>query len=132
MGGNGYPGIIGVDGPYDAQYHGDDSGHAEAEHHGGEDELVPSGSVELEDGHVGCSADHEEDEKDGAYWDIDADCRQAAKASGGSWIGRMQGHFVHGRSLRGETLAASAANYQSIGKTHLSGVDHCGRHDERM
>ena len=33
VGRDGYPDIVGVDGPYDAQNHGDQSRHAEAEHH---------------------------------------------------------------------------------------------------
>ena len=55
--------------------------------------------VDLEDGHVGGSANDEEDEKDGRYWDIDADCRQATEGSGSGRIRRMQVHFTHGCSL---------------------------------
>lgn len=60
---------------------------------------MTSGSVALEDGHVGCSADHEEAEKDGADWDIKADRRYTAKRCGGTGIGRMEGHSIQGRSL---------------------------------
>ena len=63
-----------VDGPNDAHDHGDDSRHAEAEHHAGDDEDMTSSSVDLEYGHVGDGADEEEDEKDGAYWDIKTNC----------------------------------------------------------
>ena len=35
---------------------------------------MTSGSVDLEDGHVGGSTKHEQKEKDGAYWDVDVDC----------------------------------------------------------
>ena len=65
---------MGVNGPYNAQYHGDKPGHAEAEHHPGNDEFVSSMAVDLEDSHMRCSADHEEYQKNGTYGDINADC----------------------------------------------------------
>lgn len=57
-------------------------------------------SVELQNGHVRGSADHEEDEKDGAYWDINADCRDTAEGRVGTWVGSMKIGCGHGGSLR--------------------------------
>lgn len=51
---------------------------------------------------MGYSTDDVEGEKDGAYWDIDANCGYASKGSGGSWIGRMQSLFTHGGNLVGD------------------------------
>ena len=90
---------------------------------------MTSGSVDLKDGHVGRSADHEEDEKDGAYWDIDTDCRYATKRCGGGGIRRMEGH---GGSL-GEVLVKHDWREDSSdhGQADLSSLKHCGRYDER-
>lgn len=122
VGGNGYMDIFGVDSPYDAQSHGDNPGHAEAEQGAGDDELVSSCSVDLEDGHMGCGADHEKDEKDGTYWDIEADCRYAAEGCGGRGVRRMEVHFIHRGSLRKRVVsrvsffcAFSAVDYVDSG-----------------
>ena len=74
VGRQGHSHIKGTGGPYDAHYQGGDSCHAEAEHHARYDEAMSSFLVDLEDGHVGCRADDEEGEEDGAYWNVDTDC----------------------------------------------------------
>ena len=90
---------MGVDGPHNAKYRRRNSGHAEPEQHAGDEKFVSSGHVDSENRHVGCSADHEEDEKNGAYGHIKTDCWQAAEGCGGSWVGRMHGHSTHSGSL---------------------------------
>ena len=57
--------------------------------------------VFLEDEHVGGSADDEEDEEDGAYWNVHIDCGQASEGSSLGRIGRMEGLFAHGDKSMG-------------------------------
>ena len=51
---------------------------------------------------MGDGADDEEDEEDGAYWDVDADCGQTSKASILGWVGSFEVLFVHGDSWMGK------------------------------
>lgn len=53
VGGDGEAHVMLMRGPDDAQDEGDDAGHGEAEQGAGDDELVLSSQVDLEDGHVG-------------------------------------------------------------------------------
>lgn len=60
-------------GPDDSHHAGGDSGHTETKHHSGHDEFMSPPHVQLENGHVGDGAEHEEKEKDGGDWDIEVD-----------------------------------------------------------
>lgn len=75
---NGNPYVIWVTGPCDAHGIRDETGHAEAECHGGGDEFVAAAVVALEEGHVGYSRGEEEEEEDGADGDVEVFCWTAA------------------------------------------------------
>lgn len=51
--------------------HGGDSGHAETKDKRRHDKLLLSSQVDLENGHVGCSAQDEQSQKDGTNWIIE-------------------------------------------------------------
>ena len=51
---------------------------------------------------MGGSADDEEDEEDGAYWDVNIDCGQTSEGSSLSWVGRVEGLFAHGDKSMGK------------------------------
>ena len=53
---------------------------------------------------MGGSADDVEDEEDGAYWDVDADCGQTAEASILGWVGSFEVLFAHGDNWMGRVL----------------------------
>ena len=59
--------------------------------------------VGLEDGHVGGSANDEEDEEDGTYWDVNTDCGQASEGSSLGWVGSMEGLLAHGDKSIGKS-----------------------------
>lgn len=79
LGGDGDLDVGRAGGPDDAGGHGNDAGHAEAEEQAGEEELVVVPAVDLEDGHVEGGAGDEEDEEDGADWDVEGDGGEAAE-----------------------------------------------------
>lgn len=94
-GGDGDGHVGRITAPDDTHDAGDDTGHAEAEHHGGHDEFVTATAVDLEDGHVGNGAAEEEEKEDGGDGDIDSHGGMAAQSCRGGRIWRMS------RMLRG-------------------------------